>query len=344
MLNAQSLLKWYDQNARQLPWRVSPSDRKSGIKPDPYRIWLSEIMLQQTTVVTVKDYYRRFLGTWPTIHDLATAPLDDVLTMWAGLGYYARARNLHACAQEVAQNHAGTFPRDSQSLSNLLGIGPYTSAAIAAICYDERVAVIDGNVERVTSRLLALPTPVKISKTQIRDAVQSHVPKRAGDFAQAMMDLGASICTPRNPKCDTCPLSQNCQGFASGKPEHFPIKLPKKPHPIRFGHAFVIQRESGEVLLQKRPDKGLLAKMTQVPNSEWTPGHIEVDFPVPGDWKSVDEVVHIFTHFRLELRVWHFASCTKSQNIDGFWVNPSQLQHQAIPTLFTKVLAAANLP
>ena len=344
MLNPNALLKWYDQNARQLPWRVSPLDRKSNIRPDPYRIWLSEIMLQQTTVATVKDYYRRFLTKWPTIQDLAVAPLDDVLTIWAGLGYYARARNLHACAQEVAQNYAGTFPRDSQSLANLPGIGPYTSAAIAAICYDERVAVIDGNVERVTSRILALPNPVKNSKPQIRDVVQSHVPSRAGDFAQGMMDLGATICTPKTPQCNSCPLSKNCQGFATGNPAQFPIKLTKKPRPTRYGHAFVIQLKSGEVLLQKRPEKGLLAKMTQVPNSEWTTLQPDVDFPVSGDWKSAPEVVHIFTHFRLELQVWHLAPCAKSQKIDGFWIDPNQLDHQALPTLFRKVLIAADLP
>ena len=205
MLKSKILLQWYDQNARQLPWRVSPNDRERGIAPDPYRVWLSEIMLQQTSVATVKDYYRRFLTKWPTIADLAAAPLDDVLKMWAGLGYYARARNLHACALKITSDMAAVFPGSAENLLKLPGIGPYTSAAIAAICYDEKIAVIDGNVERVSARLLVLPTPVRDAKKQIHQFIQQAVPTRAGDFAQALMDLGATICTPTNPKCNICP-------------------------------------------------------------------------------------------------------------------------------------------
>ncbi|HVX79994.1 MAG TPA: A/G-specific adenine glycosylase, partial [Devosiaceae bacterium] len=215
-LNAAAVLAWYDRHARELPWRIGPADRARGIRPDPYRIWLSEVMLQQTTVATVRGYFARFLDRWPTVEALASAPLDAVLVEWAGLGYYARARNLHACARAVVERHGGRFPTRSAELLALPGLGPYTAAAIAAIAGDEPVAVIDGNVERVLARYLALEQPVRAAKSEIRSAVQAAVPARAGDFAQALMDLGATICAPRQALCMLCPLQPDCRGAATG--------------------------------------------------------------------------------------------------------------------------------
>ena len=218
-IDAPAVLAWYDQHARDLPWRVSPADRARGVRPDPYKVWLSEVMLQQTTVAAVRSYFLRFTGLWPSVQDLAAAPLDSVLREWAGLGYYARARNLHACAQAVVHDHGGTFPGSSALLQRLPGIGAYTSAAIAAICFDEPVAVLDGNLDRVLARYYALSVPVREAKEELRAALQASVPARAGDYAQAMMDLGATICRPKKPDCPACPLADGCVARASGRPE-----------------------------------------------------------------------------------------------------------------------------
>jgi A/G-specific adenine glycosylase len=339
-INAEAVLAWYDLHARDLPWRTSPADRKAGVTPDPYRVWLSEVMLQQTTVAAVQKYFRRFTSLWPTVADLAAAPLDSVLKEWAGLGYYARARNLHACAVAVAQRSDGRFPATSAELSGLPGVGNYTSAAVAAISGDERIAVVDGNVDRVMARYLALEKPVRDEKDLIRQTVQAAVPARAGDFAQALMDLGATICTPRAALCMLCPLQPNCLG-TKANPLAYPVKAPKPERPVRYGHAFVMLDPAGDVYLQTRAEKGLLAQMTETPVSPWVSERQPVEFPQPADWRHRGQVVHIFTHFRLELEVWS-ATVDPSGMDDGWWSSPTDLPGEALPTLFRKVLAAAG--
>lgn len=340
-VDAEALLNWYDHHARDLPWRVSPQDRALGILPDPYRVWLSEIMLQQTTVATVGNYFRRFLDRWPTVEMMAEAPLDDVLVEWAGLGYYARARNLHACARKVVDEFGGKFPQSAAALQELPGIGPYTSAAIAAICFDEPVAVIDGNVDRVMARYLALDVPVRDAKPLIREETQKAVPTRAGDFAQAMMDLGATLCAPRAASCLLCPISGGCAGVATGQPTDFPVKPVKAERPVRHGHAFIITNSQGGVWLRQRPEKGLLAKMTEVPGSNWQSDMHEPQFPVAGGGRKIGNVTHVFTHFRLELTVWQMMSGERDPMDAGWWSSPQNLDNEALPSLFRKVLAIA---
>jgi A/G-specific adenine glycosylase len=339
-LDAGAVLDWYDRHARTLPWRVGPADRAAGVLPDPYRVWLSEIMLQQTTVATVGKYYARFLELWPTVGSLAAAPLDAVLVEWAGLGYYARARNLHACAIAVVERFAGSFPATSAELLTLPGIGPYTAAAIASIAFDEPVAVIDGNVERVMARVLALDEPVEDAKATLRAAVQPAVPARAGDFAQALMDLGATICAPRNANCLICPLAEGCAGRVAG-PLNFPVKTEKVERPTRYGHAFVVRDADGDVFLRQRPATGLLAKMTEPPVSDWTGEKSAPTFPVAADWHHQGRIVHVFTHFRLELEIWSASAPDPSLLTDGWWTSPNDLDREALPTVFRKALAAA---
>ena len=341
-IDSAAVLAWYDRHARDLPWRVPPADRKAGMRPDPYRVWLSEVMLQQTTVAAVKAYFLRFTSLWPTVRDLAAAPLDSVLREWAGLGYYARARNLHACAQAVVRDHGGVFPDTAAGLQTLPGIGAYTSAAIAAICFDERVAVLDGNLDRVLARYYALDVPVREAKDELRGALQIAVPERAGDFAQAMMDLGATICAPRAASCLVCPLRDGCEARREGEPTRYPIKPVKAERPVRRGHAFVMQDASGDVYLQSRPSKGLLAGMTEVPTSDWGPDLVEPSFPASGDWRRRGQVVHVFTHFRLELDVWS-AEVAPDGLEAGWWAPAKSLDGEALPTLFRKVLAEAGL-
>ena len=336
------MLAWYDLHARDLPWRVSPQDRKDGVRPDPYRVWLSEVMLQQTTVAAVKNYFLRFTSLWPSVQDLAAAPLDSVLREWAGLGYYARARNLHACAQAVVQDHAGIFPQNSAALQSLPGIGAYTSAAVAAICFDEPIAVLDGNLDRVLARYYALDVPVREAKEPLRAALQASVPARAGDFAQAMMDLGATICAPRNASCLICPLQPHCIASRDGTPLLYPIKPAKAEKPVRRGHAYVMQDAAGDVYLQSRPAKGLLAGMTEVPTSDWSAELDAPAHPVPAQWRHRGQIVHVFTHFRLELDVW--SAVVAPDSLDGgWWSEPAALSGEALPTLFRKVLAQAGL-
>lgn len=341
-IDADAVLAWYDRHARTLPWRVSPSDRARGVHADPYRVWLSEVMLQQTTVAAVQKYFLRFTDLWPTVFDLAAAPLDAVLREWAGLGYYARARNLHACAKAVVEEHGGVFPNTSEGLQTLPGIGAYTSAAIAAICFDERIAVLDGNLDRVLARYYALDVPVREAKDELRAALQQSVPKRSGDFAQAMMDLGATICAPRIASCLICPLQPECRATREGEPTLYPIKPIKAERPTRRGHAFVMTDAGGDVYLQSRPAKGLLGGMTEVPTSDWLTHLSEVAYPVTGDWRHRGQVVHVFTHFRLELDVW--SSIVSPESLEqGWWSPPSALKGEALPTLFRKVLAQAGL-
>ncbi|MBB4053277.1 A/G-specific adenine glycosylase [Devosia subaequoris] len=340
-IDSTSVLAWYDSHARELPWRVAPSDRRQGVRPDPYRVWLSEVMLQQTTVAAVKAYFVRFTTLWPTVLDLAATPLESVLREWAGLGYYARARNLHACAKAVVAEHGGAFPDSAAGLQSLPGIGPYTSAAIAAICFDERVAVLDGNLDRVLARYYALEVPVRDAKEALRGALQLAVPERAGDFAQAMMDLGATICAPRAAMCLVCPLHNDCEARRQGEPTRYPIKPVKTERPVRKGHAFVMRDAAGDVYLQSRPPKGLLAGMTEVPTSDWSDDLGEPNFPAEGDWRRHEQVVHVFTHFRLELEVW--SAQVAPDGLDaGWWAPTKALKGEALPTLFRKVLAEAG--
>lgn len=340
-LDAEAVLAWYDRHARALPWRVSPAERARGIKPDPYRVWLSEIMLQQTTVAAVGRYYARFLHLWPTVADLAASPLEAVLVEWAGLGYYARARNLHACAKAVMERFGGRFPTSSPELLTLPGIGPYTAAAIAAITADERIAVVDGNVDRVVARYVALGVPVRDGKDLVRGTVQAAVPLRAGDFAQALMDLGATICAPRNATCMLCPLEPGCLG-AKGNPLLYPVKPEKADRPTRYGHAFVMRDADGDVYLQTRAEKGLLAQMTETPVSDWTSDKRPVAHPIRSDWRHHGQVIHVFTHFRLELEVWS-AEVGAETLTDGWWANPRELDAEALPSVFRKVLVAAGI-
>ncbi|WP_421760706.1 A/G-specific adenine glycosylase [Devosia sp.] len=340
-LDSTAVLAWYDRHARDLPWRVGPADHAKGRRADPYRVWLSEIMLQQTTVAAVGKYYARFLSLWPTVGALAAAPLEAVLVEWAGLGYYARARNLHACARAVVERFGGQFPATSAELLTLPGIGPYTAAAIAAITADERVAVVDGNVDRVVARYLALPVPVRDAKDMVRATVQEAVPARAGDFAQALMDLGATICAPRAALCMLCPLQPGCVG-TKADPLHYPVKAAKADRPTRYGHAFVMRDADGDVYLQTRAEKGLLAQMTETPVSAWTPAPEPVAHPLPADWRHHGQVVHVFTHFRLELEVWS-ATVAPETLTQGWWADPRELAAEALPSLFRKVLAMAGL-
>lgn len=340
--DASAVLAWYDRHARDLPWRVSPADRAAGLKPDPYRIWLSEVMLQQTTVAAVRNYFLRFTSLWPTVFDLAATPLDSVLKEWAGLGYYARARNLHACAQAVVREHGGVFPRTSADLQSLPGVGAYTSAAIAAICFDERVAVLDGNLDRVLARYYALPVPVREAKEELRAALQASVPERAGDYAQAMMDLGATVCAPRSTACMLCPIQPGCLATRTSDPTVFPVKAAKADRPVRRGHAYVMLDADGDVYLRSRPQKGLLGGMTEVPGSDWETELPAADYPATAAWQHRGQIVHVFTHFRLELEVW--SAAVSPDGLDGgWWAEPQALRSEALPTLFRKVLAQVGL-
>ncbi|MEO8757276.1 MAG: A/G-specific adenine glycosylase [Devosia sp.] len=341
-LDSDAVLAWYDRHARTLPWRVSPADRAKGVRPDPYSVWLSEIMLQQTTVAAVGKYYARFLSLWPDVAALAASPLEAILVEWAGLGYYARARNLHACAKAVVERFGGKFPATSTELLTLPGVGPYTAAAIAAISFDERLAVVDGNVDRVLARYLALPVPVAEVKNTIRDTVQATVPLRAGDFAQALMDLGATICTPRTANCLICPLAEGCTGRRLD-PLAYPVKAEKAERPTRQGHAYVMLDAQGDVFLRTRAGHGLLAQMTETPVSDWTPDKHDPAFPVKADWRHHGQIVHVFTHFRLELEIWSATIPDPSLLADGWWADPREFNAEALPTVFRKALAAAGL-
>lgn len=340
---ADALLVWYDRHARQLPWRIGPKDRKRGLAPDPYRVWLSEIMLQQTTVTAVKPYFDTFTATWPDVMALAEAPRESIMKAWAGLGYYSRARNLHACAQIVAKDFGGQFPSTAKALKTLPGIGDYTAAAIAAIAYDEPVAVVDGNIERVITRLDALDIPLPAAKKDIRARQATLTPiHRPGDYAQAMMDLGAAICTPKRPACVLCPLTESCVARARGEQARFPIKVAKTKRPTRFGAAFVAERTDGAVLLRKRPDSGLLGGMTEVPGTEWLSeptAYSGGSAPFAADWQPAsDPVVHVFTHFRLELTVYKAVFDTLDAPNGAWWSSAMALPEEALPSVMKKAI------
>jgi A/G-specific adenine glycosylase len=347
--NAEDLLDWYDRHARRLPWRVSPAQARRSRRPDPYRVWLSEVMLQQTTVATVGPYFRAFLDRWPTVADLAAADLDAVLHAWAGLGYYARARNLHKCARAVVDEWGGAIPDTEVELRTLPGIGPYTAAAIAAIAFDRPAAVVDGNVERVMARLFAVKQSLPAAKPRLHTLAESLTPQsRPGYYAQAVMDLGATVCTPRSPKCLLCPWQRDCRAHARGDAESLPRRAPKAERPLRQGLAFWTVRSDGAVLLRRRPERGLLGGMMEVPSSDWgasdraarQPADL-AQAPATAEWRELPgRVNHGFTHFRLELTVVA-AKVRKNAKVEGVWIMPETFGDQALPTLTKKVVRHA---
>jgi A/G-specific adenine glycosylase len=338
------LFDWYERHARVLAWRVGPADRRRGLRPDPYRVWLSEVMLQQTTVKAVAPYYRRFLERWPNVHDLAAAEDNDVMAAWAGLGYYSRARNLLACARAVAARPGARFPTTAVELAQLPGIGPYTAAAIAAIAFDEPVAVVDGNVERVTARLFALHAAGPAVKTVVRDRLQPLVPsERAGEFAEAVMDLGATICTPKKPACVLCPWRERCAARRAGRQEDFPVRAAKRERPIRHGVVFVARRADGAILLRRRPPRGLLGGMSEPPGGGWDGGETAAGEPFAADWVLLPRAVdHGFTHFELRLAVHRAEVAADAPAPAGhWWAAPGTLAEEALPNLMKKAIEAA---
>lgn len=338
-----NLLVWYDRHARDLPWRISPSARASGVVPDPYRIWLSEVMLQQTTVAAVTSYYQRFTRLWPTISDLAGAKDADVMGEWAGLGYYARARNLLKCARVVAQDHGGVFPDTREGLLALPGIGPYTAAAISAIAFDQPEVVVDGNVERVMSRLHAIKTPLPAAKPELTEAAAHLTPdERPGDYAQAVMDLGATICTPKSPACGICPWRGPCVAQRDGIAADLPLKTPKKAKPTRRGIAYVARRNDGAWLMERRPDKGLLGGMLGWPGGTWAE-QAEDCPPFKADWQHLsEEARHTFTHFHLLLDI-RVAKVQMDEAPDGLhWIDKHSFRPSDLPTVMRKVFDLAH--
>jgi A/G-specific adenine glycosylase len=341
------LLAWYDRHRRKLPWRPP-----AGERADPYRVWLSEIMLQQTGVKTVGPYFEKFLARWPDVDALGRATLDDVLRMWAGLGYYSRARNLHACAVAVRRDHGGVFPDTEEGLRTLPGIGPYTAAAIAAIAFDRRTMPVDGNIERVVSRLFAVEEPLPKAKPLIQQLAATLLDagdekSRAGDSAQALMDLGSSICTPKKPACALCPLNDDCVSRARGDQETFPRKAAKKTGALRRGAAFVVTR-GDELLVRTRAEKGLLGGMTEVPGSDWLAAQDDKTalkqaptLKGVARWhRKAGIVTHVFTHFPLELVVYTATVPARAPPPEGMrWVPIATLGDEALPNVMRKVIA-----
>jgi len=343
---AADLLAWYDRYRRVLPWRA-----RNGERSDPYRVWLSETMLQQTMVKAVAPYYARFLARWPDLDALAAASLDEVLAAWAGLGYYARARNMHACARALVERYGGQFPASEQALRELPGIGAYTAAAIAAIAFDQAATPVDGNVERVIARLYALATPLPAGKSHIVRQASALTPaERTGDFAQALMDLGATICTPKRPACGLCPWHSACTAHARGEAELFPRRVPRPEAKLRRGAAFFARRTDDCVLLRTRPARGLLGGMAEVPTTAWL-----VDFDdskalaeaprfgaseKPVAWRKMAGVVrHVFTHFPLELTVYRAEVPRRAAAPAGMrWTAIAELGNEALPSLIRKVV------
>lgn len=324
-----TLLDWYDDHRRDLPWRA----RAGAPQPDPYRVWLSEVMLQQTTTPHAAPYFAAFTGRWPAVRDLAAAPDAEVMAAWAGLGYYARARNLLACARAVANDHGGVFPDTEAALRALPGVGAYTAAAVAAIAFDRAANVVDGNVERVMSRLFAVETPLPLAKPELARLAGTLVTEdRPGDWAQALMDLGATVCRPGRPLCEACPLTGFCAAYAGGAPETYPRKTPKAERPRRQGVAWVIRDGQGRVALVQRPPKGLLGGMLGLPTSDWTVGGSEADPPFRADWQAAGAVEHVFTHFALTLTV-----LTAPGEGDYVWLEEAEAL-KSLPTVFRKAL------
>jgi len=339
----QKLLRWYDKEGRTLPWRIRPEDRAAGQVADPYAVWLSEIMLQQTTVPHATPYWRKFLSEFPTIIDLANADRDRVLTLWAGLGYYARARNLHKCAVVIRDEYGGQFPQSEAQLLKLPGIGPYTAATIAAICFDEATNIVDGNVERVVSRIFKIEALLPKSRPEYRLMAGRLAPqKRPGDYGQALMDLGATICVPRSPNCEACPWQNYCAAFKDGTQKDYPKKAKKAKVPVRYGAAFVLMN-GDKVLLRRRPDKGLLGGMMGFPGTSWgeKPINPMASAPAKRNWeKCKGEVKHVFTHFELRLEVYRADAA--DSDAKGIWSPIDHIEDYALPTVMKKVLIASQ--
>ncbi len=341
---APRLLAWYDHGARRLPWRYRP-----GQPVDPYRVWLSEVMLQQTTVRAVIPYFEAFLVRWPTVEALAEAPVEDVMHAWAGLGYYARARKLHECAKMVVAWRGGAFPQEEEALRQLPGIGDYTAAAIAAIAFGRKATVVDGNVERVLARMFAVTTPLPAAKPFLRDLAERLTPdQRCGDYAQAVMDLGATLCTPRSPACGLCPWMDACEGRKQGKEKDLPAKLAKPTKPTRHGLAFWTLRKDGAVLIRRRPAQGLLGGMMEIPSTSWrddTPWSLEEATPEAPlslkTWRLLPGLVtQSFTHFHLEMKV-AFGKGGANPIVNGLWCPLDQLEEHALPTIMRKIVRHA---
>ncbi|MFO1012857.1 MAG: A/G-specific adenine glycosylase [Caulobacteraceae bacterium] len=328
------LLAWYDRQARRLPWRIGPLNRAEGERPDPYKVWLSEIMLQQTTVPHATPYFLAFTRRWPRVQDLAAAPEADVMAAWAGLGYYARARNLIACARAVTERQGGVFPDTEDGLRTLPGIGPYTAAAIAAIAFDRPGNVVDGNVERVMSRLFAVETPLPAAKPELTELAASLVTSdRPGDWAQALMDLGATVCTPKSPACEACPIATACQARAAGNPQTYPRKTAKPDRPKRRGAVFLLTK-NGQVGLVQRPPKGLLGGMLGLPTTDWGSGDPDLAHaPAAAAWRPAGQIEHVFTHFHLTLDIYRAEG-----DADLIWTRVEDLG--ALPSVFLKAARA----
>ena len=337
------MLEWYDVHARAMPWRVPPAERKAGVLPDPYGVWLSEVMLQQTTVAAVRDYWRKFMAIWPNVADLAAAEDADVMAAWAGLGYYARARNLLKCARVVVAEHGGRFPDDYQTLLTLPGVGPYTAAAIAAIAFDRAETVLDGNVERVMARLFDIHVPLPEAKPLLMEKATALTPKaRPGDYAQAVMDLGATICTPKSPACGICPWREPCRARAEGTAAELPKKTPKAAKPVRHGIAYVARRADGAWLLETRPEKGLLGGMLGWPGSDWS-ADPDPSPPVAADWTRLDaEARHTFTHFHLQLAIETAVLPVDAAPDGGAFMDAATFSPASLPTVMRKVFDLAH--
>lgn len=337
------ILSWYDANRRHLPWRYAP-----GVMANPYHVLLSEVMLQQTTVATVKDYFLRFIKRWPTLTDLAKAPLDDIYHCWQGLGYYSRAKNLHKCANHVVTHFNGIIPNSLEDLITLPGIGPYTAAAIGSIAFDQPTVPVDGNIIRVFSRIFAITTPLPALKQEIFELVKDYVPtQRSGDFAQALMDIGATICKPRSPLCEGCPVQNLCQSYAKGTADTIPMKIAKPIKPRRYGVIFWVENANGEIAIQRRPATGLLANMMEIPGTPWldTPPNIEVILKdksfSKGPWILLDKIIkHTFTHFHLELQI---LKGYDNEPLGQLMCSPSDFANHAFPTLMRKVIHQAMI-
>lgn len=336
-------MRWYGQTARDLPWRYAP-----GQHPDPYRVWLSEVMLQQTTVATVRGYFARFVARYPNVDDLAAASLPDVLALWQGLGYYARARNLHACAQVVVRDWGGKLPKTKDDLMTLPGIGDYTAGAIAAIAFNQPVIAMDANIDRVLVRLYAVTTPLPQAKKHLRELFAPLIPtQRPGDFIQALMDLGSTVCTPRQPNCAVCPVQKFCRAFVTQQTDTLPRFLPKTKKPVRHGWVVVARNKAGHILLRQRRGKTMLGEMIELPSSDWDQKSAEkkITPALPtarGMVALPDMVEHHFSHFTLRLKIYRVTTVRKIF-ADGFWCDPTALGDHGIPTLFKKVLRAAGL-
>ncbi|ALE04046.1 A/G-specific adenine glycosylase [Bartonella ancashensis] len=337
------LLAWYDKNHRLLPWRVAPKKQATRNFPDPYKVWLSEIMLQQTTVEAVKPYFKKFIKFWPDLASLSLTSQDDIMKAWAGLGYYSRARNLKNCAHQLMENYEGKFPQSMKILRTLPGIGDYTAAAIAAIAFGHPIAVIDSNVERIVTRLFAIASILPKAKPEIKEKTQKITPlNRPGDFAQAMMDLGATVCTPRKPLCPACPLENLCEAKKMQVAENFPVKPPKKAQPSKTGAAFVILNTNRQIYLEKRSTQKLLNGMTQIPNnigSNDENGKLHPPFPT--NWQFKGQIKHIFTHFSLKLDIYYTDNIDELDLENGWWCDIHQLANEALPTVMKKAIAMA---